>query len=379
MAGHRGTVGAAIVRRLEAAGVSDILARTHRELDLTDTRAVDAFFAETRPSRVYLAAAKVGGIQANNSFPAAFIHQNLMIEANIIHTAWRNGVERLFFLGSSCIYPRLAPQPIGEEALLTGTLESTNEPSLIRIMQQVQPDELYNLAAQSHVAVSFEEPEYTADSDGIGTLCLLEAIRILGLERKTLLYQASTSELFGKVQEVPQSETKPFYPRSPYADANASTWPNGTSKTVPTTHRPSSLLPASMISRFENAQRRLGIEVPRLLAMAPGTVTPSDRLRSSPGQEQRRRSPRSDSTRDRRLAVVLFRCPDILPGRVFARRQGTSWVEHGRQCYARDRVWDPWTAVVHHWIPACRSRRLRHATYRISIFDQQGLRRQRGD
>ncbi|QVL48617.1 MAG: GDP-mannose 4,6-dehydratase [Thiocapsa sp.] len=97
--------------------------------------------------------------------------------------------------------------------------DMTDSSSLIRIMQQVQPDELYNLAAQSHVAVSFEEPEYTADSDGIGTLRLLEAIRILGLERKTRFYQASTSELYGKVQEVPQSETTPFYPRSPYAVA----------------------------------------------------------------------------------------------------------------------------------------------------------------
>ncbi|CRI67300.1 GDP-mannose 4,6-dehydratase [Thiocapsa sp. KS1] len=97
--------------------------------------------------------------------------------------------------------------------------DMTDSSSLIRIMQQVQPDELYNLAAQSHVAVSFEEPEYTADSDGLGTLRLLEAIRILGLERKTRFYQASTSELYGKVQEVPQSETTPFYPRSPYAVA----------------------------------------------------------------------------------------------------------------------------------------------------------------
>ena len=95
----------------------------------------------------------------------------------------------------------------------------TDSSSLIRIMQQVQPDEVYNLAAQSHVAVSFEEPEYTANSDALGTLRLLEAIRILGLEQKTRFYQASTSELFGKVQEIPQRETTPFYPRSPYAAA----------------------------------------------------------------------------------------------------------------------------------------------------------------
>ena len=97
--------------------------------------------------------------------------------------------------------------------------DMTDTASLIRIMQLVQPDEVYNLAAQSHVAVSFEEPEYTANSDGLGTLRLLEAIRILGLEKKTRFYQASTSELFGKVQETPQRETTPFYPRSPYAAA----------------------------------------------------------------------------------------------------------------------------------------------------------------
>nr|WP_269752066.1 GDP-L-fucose synthase [Thiocapsa bogorovii] len=144
IAGHRGMVGSAIARRLEATGVSNILTRTHRELDLTDTRAVDAFFAETRPSRVYLAAAKVGGIQANNSFPAEFIHQNLMIEANIIHAAWRNGSERLLFLGSSCIYPRLAPQPMTEESLLTGPLESTNEPYAVAKIAGIKLCESYN-------------------------------------------------------------------------------------------------------------------------------------------------------------------------------------------------------------------------------------------
>jgi GDP-L-fucose synthase len=144
VAGHRGMVGAAIVRRLEAAGVSGILVRTHRELDLTDTRAVDAFFAETRPAQVYLAAAKVGGIWANDTYPAEFIHQNLMIEANVIHAAWRHGVERLLFLGSSCIYPRLAPQPIPEEALLTGALEATNEPYAIAKIAGIKLCESYN-------------------------------------------------------------------------------------------------------------------------------------------------------------------------------------------------------------------------------------------
>jgi GDP-L-fucose synthase len=144
VAGHRGMVGAAIVRRLLAEGVEAPLTRTHRELDLTDTRAVDAFFAEQRPSQVYLAAAKVGGIWANDRYPAEFIHQNLMIEANVIHAAWRHGVDRLLFLGSSCIYPRLAPQPIPEEALLTGLLEPTNEPYAIAKIAGIKLCESYN-------------------------------------------------------------------------------------------------------------------------------------------------------------------------------------------------------------------------------------------
>ena len=137
-------VGAAIVRRLRAEGGEAPLERTHRELDLTDTAAVDAFFAAERPTRVYLAAAKVGGIWANDRYPAEFIHQNLMIEANVIHAAWRHGVERLLFLGSSCIYPRLAPQPIPEEALLTGLLEPTNEPYAIAKIAGIKLCESYN-------------------------------------------------------------------------------------------------------------------------------------------------------------------------------------------------------------------------------------------
>lgn len=137
-------VGAAIMRRLAAGGCTAILTRTHRELDLTDAGAVDAFFAAERPAQVYLAAAKVGGIWANDTYPAEFIHQNLMIEANIIHAAWRHGVERLLFLGSSCIYPRLAPQPIAEEALLTGPLESTNEPYAIAKIAGIKLCESYN-------------------------------------------------------------------------------------------------------------------------------------------------------------------------------------------------------------------------------------------
>ncbi|MCX7677021.1 MAG: GDP-L-fucose synthase, partial [Alteraurantiacibacter sp.] len=130
VAGHRGMVGSAIVRALLAQGVpqSHIITRTHAELDLTDQRAEQDFFARVKPDQVYLAAARVGGIHANNTYPAEFIYQNLMIEANVIHAAHVHGVDKLLFLGSSCIYPKLAPQPMAEEALLTGPLEPTNEP-----------------------------------------------------------------------------------------------------------------------------------------------------------------------------------------------------------------------------------------------------------
>jgi GDP-L-fucose synthase len=125
VAGHRGLVGSAVVRRLEGKG--ELLLRTRQELDLRDQKAVEAFFDKERPEYVYLVAAKVGGIQANRSRPAEFIYENLMIEANVIHAAWRSGVKKLLFTGSSCIYPRMAPQPIREEHLLTGPLEPTNE------------------------------------------------------------------------------------------------------------------------------------------------------------------------------------------------------------------------------------------------------------
>lgn len=128
VAGHRGLVGSAIVRNLEGKGYTNILKRTHAELDLTDAAAVDAFFAEHRPEYVFLAAAKVGGIVANNSYPAEFIRDNLAIQTNVIHSAWKHGVTRLMFLGSSCIYPKMAPQPMREDCLLTGPLEPTNRP-----------------------------------------------------------------------------------------------------------------------------------------------------------------------------------------------------------------------------------------------------------
>ncbi len=128
VAGHRGLVGSAILRRLQAAGHSTILARTHAELDLTDARATAAFFAAERPEFVFLAAAKVGGIVANNSYPAEFIRDNLAIQTNVIQAAHAVGTRRLLFLGSSCIYPKFAPQPMREEHLLTGPLEPTNRP-----------------------------------------------------------------------------------------------------------------------------------------------------------------------------------------------------------------------------------------------------------
>jgi GDP-L-fucose synthase len=127
VAGHRGLVGAALVRELERRGAGNFVLRSHAELDLRDQAAVAAFFEATRPAQVYLAAARVGGIRANDTYPADFLRDNLQIQTNVIDSAWRSGVQKLCFLGSSCIYPRLAPQPIREEALLTGPLEPTNE------------------------------------------------------------------------------------------------------------------------------------------------------------------------------------------------------------------------------------------------------------
>ncbi|UCV24655.1 GDP-L-fucose synthase family protein [Ferribacterium limneticum] len=128
VAGHRGMVGSAIVRNLQAKGYTNIVTRTHQELDLINQAAVDLFFEQEKPDYVFLAAAKVGGIIANNTYPAQFIRENLVIQTNIIHAAYVNNVKRLMFLGSSCIYPRMAPQPMSEECLLTGPLEPTNRP-----------------------------------------------------------------------------------------------------------------------------------------------------------------------------------------------------------------------------------------------------------
>jgi GDP-L-fucose synthase len=142
--GHRGMVGSALVRRLQAGGYTNILTRSRSELDLLDQRAVQNFLAQEKPDYIFIAAAKVGGIQANNQYRADFLYQNLLIEANLIHGAHLAGVQRLMFLGSSCIYPRDCPQPIKEEYLLTGPLEPTNEPYAIAKIAGIKLAESYN-------------------------------------------------------------------------------------------------------------------------------------------------------------------------------------------------------------------------------------------
>ncbi len=144
VAGHRGMVGSAILRKLKSAGFDNLTTRTHAQLDLTNQLDVAAFMTQERPQVVILAAAKVGGILANNLYPAAFIYENLLMEANVIHQAYQVGVDRLLFLGSSCIYPKLAGQPMHEDALLTGTLEPTNEPYAIAKIAGIKLCESYN-------------------------------------------------------------------------------------------------------------------------------------------------------------------------------------------------------------------------------------------
>ena len=144
VAGHRGMVGSAILRELKSQGQHTMVVRTHAELDLTDQHAVRAFFASEKPDQVYMAAAKVGGIHANNTYPAEFIYDNLMVQANVIHEAYKVGVQKLLFLGSSCIYPKAVRQPMREDALLSGILESTNEPYAIAKIAGIKLCESYN-------------------------------------------------------------------------------------------------------------------------------------------------------------------------------------------------------------------------------------------
>ena len=151
VAGHHGMVGSSIVRNLTSKGFTNIVTRTRAELDLTNQASVQKFFETEKPDQVYLAAAKVGGIYANNTYPAQFIYDNLMIETNVIHQAFVNGVKKLLFLGSSCIYPKLAPQPMTEEMLLSGKLEPTNEPYAIAKIAGIKLCESYNRQyGQSH-------------------------------------------------------------------------------------------------------------------------------------------------------------------------------------------------------------------------------------
>lgn len=151
IAGHRGMVGSAIERALRKQGFTNIIGRTHAELDLTNQAAVAEFFAKEKPDQVYLAAARVGGIYANNTYPAEFIYDNLMVQNNVIHQAFLSGVKKLLFLGSSCIYPKLASQPMAEEALLMGKLEPTNEPYAIAKIAGIKMCESYNRQyGQSH-------------------------------------------------------------------------------------------------------------------------------------------------------------------------------------------------------------------------------------
>jgi GDP-L-fucose synthase len=144
IAGHRGMVGSAIVRELERKGYTNLVCRTRQELDLTNQLTVQNFFNQEKPDQVYLAAARVGGIYANNTFPAEFIYDNLMVQSNVIHQAFMHGVKKLLFLGSSCIYPRMASQPMSEDALLTGKLEPTNEPYAIAKIAGIKMCESYN-------------------------------------------------------------------------------------------------------------------------------------------------------------------------------------------------------------------------------------------
>jgi GDP-L-fucose synthase len=144
VAGHRGLVGSALMRNMRDRGYTNFVTRTHAELDLTDQTAVEAFFAAEKPEYVFLAAAKVGGIQANNEYPAEFIRDNLAVQTNVIHAAWKNSVSRLLFLGSSCIYPKFAPQPMKEEHLLTSELEPTNRPYALAKIAGIEMCWAYN-------------------------------------------------------------------------------------------------------------------------------------------------------------------------------------------------------------------------------------------
>lgn len=228
VAGHRGLVGSALMRHLQGQGYDNIVARTHAELDLTDSRQVAEFFAAEKPEYVFLAAAKVGGIHANNTYPAEFIHQNLAIQTNVIHESWQHQVKRLLFLGSSCIYPRDCPQPIKEEYLLTSSLEPTNRPyALAKIAGiemcwsynrqhgtrylAVMPTNLYGPAdnyhpENSHVIPALIRKFHEAKTQGNKTVTVWGS----GIPRREFLFSDDMAEACVFLMNLPDEQYAPL-------------------------------------------------------------------------------------------------------------------------------------------------------------------------
>lgn len=228
VAGHRGLAGSALVRRLQAAGYRNLIVRTHAELDLTDQAATRRFFEQERPEVVLLGAAKVGGILANNTYPADFIHDNLAIQTNVIHEAWRAGVKKLVFLGSSCIYPRDCPQPIKEEYLLTGPLEPTNRPYALAKIAGIEmcwsynrqygtrylcampnnmygPEDNYDLST-SHVLPALIRKFHEAKLRGDRTVTVWGT----GSPRREFVYSDDTADACIHLLSMPESALEPL-------------------------------------------------------------------------------------------------------------------------------------------------------------------------
>ncbi len=231
IAGHRGLVGSAFVRRLRSEGFNNLLLRTHAELDLTDQIATRAFFATEKPDFVFLAAAKVGGILANNSYPAEFIYDNLAIQTNVIHSAWKTGVEKMIFLGSSCIYPRDCPQPIREEYLLTGPLEPTNRPYALAKIAGIEmcwafnrqygtrylaamptnlygPGDNYDLAS-SHVLPALVRKMDEAKRDGRSEVVVWGS----GTPRREFLYSDDMADACIQLMRLKENEAAQLFPQ----------------------------------------------------------------------------------------------------------------------------------------------------------------------
>jgi GDP-L-fucose synthase len=210
VAGHRGLVGSAIVRRLESEGYRNLLLRTSKELDLTRQASVEAFFEKEKPDYVFLAAAKVGGILANNTYPADFIYRNIMIQTNIIHAAYLNRTAKLLFLGSSCIYPKFAPQPMREEHLLTGELEPTNEPYAIAKITGIKMCQAYNRQYGTRFISVMPTNLYGPfDNFDLETSHVLPALIRKFHEAKLRMEQAKTKAKAKVVMSQPQPEPRP--------------------------------------------------------------------------------------------------------------------------------------------------------------------------